>query len=156
VGKKAWLWFVTHNLGEGERLSGTQISRWMFINNMSQRRSIMKSAEDKLKSAKDKVEDKLASAKDKYVEKRKAEIDKWNVELENLEAKITAAGVDAKAKLAHEEHIHALRQKRDEARAKLAEIQAAGDDTWEDLKDGLEHTWTAVKDGFEKVKSRFK
>ena len=50
----------------------------------------------------------------------------------------------------------ALRQKRDEAKAKLAEIQAAGDDTWEGLKDGLEHTWTAIKDGFEKLTSRFK
>jgi septation ring formation regulator EzrA len=96
------------------------------------------------------------STKDQYVEKRQAEIDKWNAEIENLEAKITVAGADAKAKLEHEEHLNALRQQRDKAKAKLAEIQAAGDDTWEDLKDGLEHTWTAIKDGFEKVKSRFK
>ena len=115
----------------------------------------MKNVEDKLKNAKDKVEDKIVSAKDKYVEKREAEIDKWNAELEDLDAKITAAGVDAKAKLAHQEHIAALRQKRDTAKAKLAEIQAAGDDTWEDLKDGLESTWTSIKDGFEKVKSKF-
>ena len=91
------------------------------------------------------------STKDQYVEKGQAEIDKWNTEIENLEAKITA---DAKTKLEHEEHIAALRQKRDEAKAKLAEIQAAGDDTWEDLKDGLESVWTSIKDGFEKVKSK--
>ena len=116
----------------------------------------MKTAEDTLKSAKDKVEDKIASTKDQYIEKHQAEIDKWNTEIENLEAKITAAGADAKTKLEHEEQMEALRQHRDEARAKLAEIQAAGDDTWEDLKDGLEHTWTSIKDGFEKVTSRFK
>ena len=120
----------------------------------------MKSAkdnvEDKLKSAKDNVEGKITSAKDKYVEKRKAEIDKWNAELESLEAKITAAGADAKAKLEHEEHIKALRQKRDEAKSKLAEIQAAGDDTWEGLKDGVEGIWTNIKDGFESVKAKFK
>ena len=92
------------------------------------------------------------STKDQYVEKGQAEIDKWNAEIENLEAKITA---DAKTKLEHEEHMNALRQKRDEAKAKLAEIQAAGDDTWEDLKDGLESIWTSIKDGFEKVKSKF-
>ena len=102
----------------------------------------MKSAEDTLKSAKDKVEDKIAGAKDKvedkiastkdqYVEKHQAEIDKWNAEIENLEAKITAAGADAEAKLEHEEHMNALRQKRDEAKAKLVEIQAAGDDRGE-------------------------
>jgi len=96
------------------------------------------------------------STKDQYVEKRQAEIDKWNTEIENLEAKITEFGADAKAKLEHEEHMVALRQKRDEAKAKLAEIQAAGDDTWEGLKDGLEHTWTSIKNGFEKVTSKFK
>jgi predicted nucleic acid-binding Zn-ribbon protein len=96
------------------------------------------------------------SAKEQYVEKRQAEIDKWNAELEDLEAKITAAGADAKAKLEHEEHINALRQKRDEAKAKLAEIQTAGDDTWEDLKDGAESIWTSIKDGYEKVASKFK
>ena len=95
------------------------------------------------------------STKDQYVEKRQAEIDKWNAEIENLETKITAAGADAKAKLAHEEHMNALRQQRDQARAKLAEIQAAGDDKWEDLKDGLESVWTSIKDGFEKVKAKF-
>ena len=92
------------------------------------------------------------STKDQYVEKGQAEIDKWNAEIENLETKITA---DAKTKLEHEEHMNALRQKRDEAKAKLAEIQAAGDDTWEDLKDGLESIWTSIKDGFEKVKAKF-
>ena len=96
------------------------------------------------------------STKDQYVEKRQAEIDKWNAEIENLEAKIKEVSADAEAKLEHEEQINALRQHRDEAKARLAEIQAAHEDRWEDLKDGLEHTWTSIKDGFEKVTSRFK
>ena len=108
-----------------------------------------------MKKAKDKVEGNTASEKDKYVEKREAEIEKWNADLEDLEAKITAAGADAKAKLEHKEHINALRQKRDEAKAKLAEINAAGNDRWEDLKEGLENVWTSITDGFEKVKSKF-
>jgi len=109
-----------------------------------------------MNKAKDKVEGNIASAKkDKYVEKREAEIDKWNAELEDLDAKITAADADAKAKLEHKKHIDALRQKRDEAKAKLAEIQAARDDKWEDLKDGLESVWTSITDGFEKVKAKF-
>jgi predicted nucleic acid-binding Zn-ribbon protein len=96
------------------------------------------------------------STKDQYVEQRQAEMDKWNAEIEALEAKIKTAAGDAKAKLAHEEQINALRQKRDEAKAKLSEIRTAGDDRWEDLKDGLEHTWTSIKDGFEKVAAKFK
>jgi chromosome segregation ATPase len=95
------------------------------------------------------------STKEQYVEKRQAEIDKWNTEIENLEAKIKEVSADAEAKLEHEEHIKALHQQRDEAKAKLAELQAAHEDRWEDLKDGLEHTWTSIKDGFEKVASKF-
>ncbi|MFH1821916.1 MAG: hypothetical protein ABH852_05720 [Methanobacteriota archaeon] len=101
------------------------------------------------------MEGNIASTKDKYVEKREAEIGKWNADLEDLEAKIKAAGVDAEATRAHEEHINALRQQREEAKAKLAEIQAAKDDKWEDLKDGLESVWTSITDGFEKVKAKF-
>ena len=107
--------------------------------------------EDKMRRERDNI----ASAKDKYVEKRQAEIDKWNTELEELDGKIAAASVDAKARLAHEEHIRGLRQKRDEAKAKLSEIQSAGDDKWEDLKDGMENVWTNIKDGFEKIKAKF-
>ena len=102
-----------------------------------------------------KVEGNIANAKDKYVEKREAEIDKWNAELEDLDAKIAVADADAKAKLEHKAHINALRQKRDEARVRLAEIKAARDDKWEDLKDGLESVWTSITDGYEKVKAKF-
>ena len=54
-----------------------------------------------MKEAKDKTEGKITSEKDKYVEKREAEINKWNTELEDLDAKITSATVDAKVKLEH-------------------------------------------------------
>ena len=108
-----------------------------------------------MEKAKDKVEGNIANAKDKYIEKREAEIDKWNAELENLDTKIAAGDADAKAKLEHKAHIDALRQKRDEAKAKLAEIQAARDDKWEDLKDGMESIWTNVNDGFQKARAKF-
>ena len=104
---------------------------------------------------KDKIEGKIANTKDKYVEKREAEIDKWNTELEDLDDKIMVTAQDAKAKLEHKEHINALRQKRDEAKVRLAEIKAARDNKWEDLKDGLESFRTSITDGFEKVKAKF-
>ena len=91
------------------------------------------------------------STKTEYIEKYQAEIERWNTEIDALEAKI----IEADAKSAHEEQINALRQHRDEAKAKLAEIQAAHEDKWEELKDGLEHTWEAIKDGFEKFAAKF-
>lgn len=100
-------------------------------------------------------EEKNMSAKDIYVEKRKTEIDNWNAELDSLEAEIAAAGADAEAKIKHKEHVAVLRRKRDEARVKLAEIQAAADDKWESFKDGVEKIWIGVKGDFEKVKAKF-
>jgi predicted nucleic acid-binding Zn-ribbon protein len=108
-----------------------------------------------MNSSEDKAENKINSAKDKYVEKQKAEIDKWNDDIEDLNAKITVADADNEAKLEHKANIAALRQKRDEARAKLTEIEEADDDGWEGLKDGLENIWTNIKYGFEKVKAKF-
>ena len=105
-------------------------------------------------SKKERKKDKTMSKKDQYVEKVKAKFDKWNAELDDLEAKFKEAGADAKSD--YEEHLKALRQHRDKAKVKLAEIQGANEDTWEALKDGLEDIGTALKEGFEKVKSKFK
>jgi multidrug resistance efflux pump len=108
-----------------------------------------------MNSTEEKAGTKIGSAKNKYVEKRKAQIYEWNEEIEDLNARITAANADAEAKLAHKEHVATLRQKRDEARAKLTEIEEADDDRWEALKDGLDNIWTNIKSSFEKVKAKF-
>jgi len=34
--------------------------------------------------------------------------------------------------------------------------QEAGDDAWEDLKQGAENAWNALRDSFSKAKSEFK
>ncbi len=108
-----------------------------------------------MKSLENKGEHKIDDQKDKYVEKRKAQIDKWNDDIEDLNTKITLAEADAEAKLGHKVHVATLRQQRDEARAKLTEIEEADDDRWEDLKEGLENIWTNIRYGFEKVKAKF-
>lgn len=97
------------------------------------------------------VDKNIADEKERYVKTRKNQIDLWNAEIEGLSVKIA----DAKAKIKYEEHIATLRQKRDDAKVKLAEIQAASDDQWENLKDGLDNVWTSMKDGFEKIKAKF-
>ncbi len=94
------------------------------------------------------------SARDAYVEKLKAQLDEWNAELDKLQARLRGARADAK--IDYEKQIKTLRQQRDEATTKLAEIQEASEDAWEDLKQGMENTWTALKEAFERAKSRFK
>lgn len=108
-----------------------------------------------MKKGIEKVTSDIESSREKYIEKRETEIDKWNVELEKLEAKIMAAGIDAKAKLEHKDHVQFIRHKCDDAKKKLSEIQSADNETWEDLKGGLESIWTNVTDGFDKVRAKF-
>lgn len=92
--------------------------------------------------------------KEQYVQKHQSEIDALNAEIENLETEIKEAGVEIEAKANNEEHVNVLRRHRDEAKAKLADLQAAGDDGWEDFKYGLAHTWMAIKDNFARMLSR--
>lgn len=103
----------------------------------------------------DKAEEKRASEKDKYVEKRTKQIDKLNAELVELEIDISMADLESKVKREHEETIADLRKQRDEAKVKLAEIQAAGEAKWEKGRDGLEDVWTSIQHGVEKIKAKF-
>jgi predicted nucleic acid-binding Zn-ribbon protein len=93
------------------------------------------------------------SEKDAYVEKLKARLDEWSAALDNLEAKARKAGADAKS--GSEDQIKALRQQRDSAKAKLAEVQSASGDAWEDLQKGLDSMLDALQEGLEKATSRF-
>jgi hypothetical protein len=39
---------------------------------------------------------------------------------------------------------------------KLSELQAAGDDAWEDLKAGIESSWASLRNAVKSATSRFK
>jgi len=92
--------------------------------------------------------------RDAYLEKAKAQLDEWNAELDSLEAK--ARGATADAKIKYDEEITAIRQRRDEAKRKFAEIQSASEDAWEQLKEGAEAAWNSLKEAVTKAKSQFK
>lgn len=96
----------------------------------------------------------IDSPKGKYIQQQTAEIVKWNAELEDLEAQVKSAKIDAKAKVEHDHHVLDLRKKCDDAKKKLSEIQHTDNETWEDLKSGLESIWTSVNDGFKKAKAK--
>lgn len=94
------------------------------------------------------------SKRDIYVEKLKAQLDIWNAQVDKFEAHAKQASESAKG--AYEGQIKQLHQKRDLAKAKFAEIQAASDGAWEDLKQGVDIAWTAFRESLDKAKSRFK
>lgn len=91
---------------------------------------------------------------------RKALIDKlharlidWNNEITRLEAKAEQASGEAKRDLL--ETIEQMKQRKEEARTKIAELQHASDSAWEDIKTGADEALDAIKRSFESAKSKF-
>jgi hypothetical protein len=75
----------------------------------------------------------------------------WGTKLDELVAQAEAAGEDAKSD--GRKHIATLRSRHQAARAKLDELEAAGSEKWEILKDGIESAWGELETAFEKLKN---
>ena len=89
-----------------------------------------------------------------YEEKIDAQLEEWNAQIALLKARADKA--KAEAKIEYNETIETLQRRRDEAKAKLHELKAAGDEAWEDLKTGAEKAWAEVKTAFHEASSKFK
>jgi chromosome segregation ATPase len=93
------------------------------------------------------------SLKDTYLEQIQAKLDQWSADLDKLEAKARDAKADVKVSL--QEHIDVLRQKRNDAKARLKEIRESSNGAWEDLKEGLEGAFGSLREAINKAKSHF-
>jgi len=89
-----------------------------------------------------------------YEEKIDAQLKEWNAQIDLLKAKADKA--KAEAKIDYYKTIDALQHKQEEARAKLKELKAAGDEAWEDVKKGAEKAWAEIKTAYKDAASRFK
>jgi len=73
---------------------------------------------------------------------------KWNAEIDKLEARTNEAETDDK--LALQEHIKELREKRDVVRAKINELfKETAEELWEDLKEGTLQAINLLKKAFD-------
>jgi predicted RNase H-like nuclease (RuvC/YqgF family) len=95
----------------------------------------------------------VSKEREAYVQKLRAKVDEWNAEMDRLAAKADQA--EAEAKIDYHRRLEALRAKRREIEDKLAQLQQAGEGSWEDLKQGLENSWEILKKSFAKAKSDF-
>lgn len=95
----------------------------------------------------------MTAKKDAYVQKLKAKIDQWDAELDKLTAK--ADQVEADSKIEYAKQVEDLRAKRKDLEDKIAKVQKAGDEAWEDLKRGVEDSWEILKISFSKAKTGF-
>ncbi|WP_018123164.1 hypothetical protein [Desulfovibrio oxyclinae] len=94
------------------------------------------------------------SNREEYVQKMKAKLDELNAEVSRLEAK--AKGAEADLRVKYDDEIKQLKERREEAKVKLAEFQQAGDSAWQDLKIGLQGAWDILDEAIKSASARFK
>ena len=87
--------------------------------------------------------------RDEYLEKFKAQLDQWNADLARLEAKAQEAQADAR--LRYEAEIEELRQRREDARERMKELERASEDARDDFRKRAEKAWTELDEGFRKA-----
>lgn len=89
-----------------------------------------------------------------YEERFDAQLKEWCAEIALLNAKAGKARADAK--IEYYKTIEMLQGKQDTTRVKFQELRMAGDDTWEDLKSGIDGVWAEVTTAFKIAASRFR
>lgn len=94
------------------------------------------------------------SMKAAYEQKLRAQLEAWDADIQKLKAK--AKDAEADAKLQYNEEVAKLQSMRDDAAERLSELEAAGDDAWEDLKAGIENAWDSMSAAVKSATSRFK
>ena len=94
------------------------------------------------------------SKREEFLSKLGNRLKEWNVELDKLEEKALTVKAELQGK--YRRQIADLRQKREEAEKKLAEIKASGEGAWEGLKGEYERVWTALKDGVAAFKAHYR
>jgi len=94
------------------------------------------------------------TSRDQYLEQFKTRLDEWNAEIDKLEKNARDAQADAKTR--YEKQLSELREMRDDAQKRLAEMQAASSEAWDAMAKGAEKAWQAWADAFEDARSKFK
>jgi len=74
-----------------------------------------------------------------YIAKMKTKLDKWNAKIDKLEIEARQAGSDEKAKLSIQ--VVNLQAKRTEVNEKIEALLRASEDTWKELRAGVESSW---------------
>ena len=96
--------------------------------------------------------------KDELLEQMKKKFDdlnyRWNIERNKLEAKAQHESADVKKKF--EEKREALRNYQNQMKEKLKELDAAGENAWDDLKGGVEEAWNSLSSAFDRATSHFR
>jgi len=81
--------------------------------------------------------------------KMEQQLKHWGKKLDDIVAKAEQAGTEARAD--YRKNVDELKAKMKVAHAKLAELQAAGGESWETFQAGVESTWKDIEAAFKKM-----
>lgn len=79
---------------------------------------------------------------------------RYSIERNKFESKAQHLG--AEARKTYEEEIEKLRLLRQQMKAKLVDLDVAGENAWHDVKEGAEDAWKSLNKAIKKASSRFK
>lgn len=94
------------------------------------------------------------NTKGAYTQKIEAELELGQARLAEFKAR--AKSLTADARIQHAKQVDDLEQRVDSMKAKLKELGNAGEDAWEQLKDGAENSWGALQSAVQGVATNFK
>jgi hypothetical protein len=89
-----------------------------------------------------------------YRQKHHAQLDEWKADVAKLKAR--AAGAKADAQIELNRHVKELEQRLHEAGAKLTQLAAASEETWDSARRNVESTWEALKAGISAAAAKFR
>jgi predicted nucleic acid-binding Zn-ribbon protein len=92
--------------------------------------------------------------REEYVKNIKTKLDGLTAGIEKIEHKAESVGENSKAKL--QARIKDLREKRDAAFSKIQQIKDTSEETWQDLRLGIENVINSLKDALSKTMAGFK
>ena len=100
----------------------------------------------------------MTGKKDDFLDQMKKQYDelnyRWSRERDKFEANLQHESADVRKK--YEEAREEYRQFRSEMKGKIADLEDASDNAWDDLKDGAENAWSVMSKAFDKASAHFK
>lgn len=94
------------------------------------------------------------SKKEAFEKQFEAQLNEWKAEVDVLRAKANKA--DAEMRIKYHEQIDKLQAKEKEVRSRLSSLKHAGEESWQDLKKGLEEASDSLSKAFSSIKTKFK
>jgi len=88
--------------------------------------------------------------KTEYEKKLQIQLDEFSAEIDRLKAR-----ADKAEEPWHRQQVEMVQEKHRQAKEKLAELGDAGDDAWEDMKEGITTAWNAVGNAVKSAAKRF-